>query len=172
MISLKLDPTGWTKASLKLAALPAKIERVKAQAAIEGGDKVRTDLRRALKDVTGAKRYADITSRVFSRSPAAGQYVIVARGPGLPISAFKVRSAGGAVEAEPWGIARIFKRSFFDPSGLARARLTIHRKPVRRLFGPNLAKELVKANMEERFYTSVQRNVLPVIEKRMARVFT
>lgn len=172
MITLRIDTRSLERGVKKLAGVPAKIVRVQVQAAPEAGDKVRTDIRRGLKDVTGVRRYGDITERVYSRTPTAGRYVIIARGPGLPITAFRVRRAGGAVEADPWGVGRVFKRSFFLPSGPGRARLTIHRKPIRRLFGPNLAKELLKANMADRFYASVRRNLLPIVEKRLARALT
>lgn len=169
MISLRIDTRSLEQGARKVAALPPKIVRVQVQSAPEAGDKVRTDVRRGLKEVTGVRRYSDITERVVSRTPTAGRYVIIARGPGLPIAAFRVRNVGGAVEADPWGVDRVFKRSFFLASGPGRARLTGHHKPIRKLYGPNLAKELLKGGMADRFYASVRRNLLPVIEKRLAR---
>ncbi|TBW33367.1 hypothetical protein EYW49_20625 [Siculibacillus lacustris] len=169
MIALRLDTRAWERLATKFAAMPPKIARVRKEAAIEGGDKVRTDVRRGLKVVSGVKTYASITARVFARSPAPGRYCIIVHGPGLPLSAFPTRSAGGAVSADVWGVDHLFKRSFFSPSGRGRARLTRERLPVRALFGPNLAKEMLKGGMVDLFEASVRRNVGPVIEKRLAR---
>lgn len=172
MIALRIDARAWGRLATKMAAIPPKIVRVQKEAAIEGGDKVRTDIRRGLKQVTNVRLYSSITARVVSRSPSPGKYCIIVHGPALPLSAFKVKSVGGSVEADVWGVEHVFKRSFFSPSGAPRARLTIKRKPIRRLFGPNLAKEMLKGGMVDLFHASVVRNVGPVLTKRLARAIT
>lgn len=172
ILALRLDARAWGRITAKVAAIPPKIARVQKEAAIEGGDKVRTDIRRGLKAVTNVRLYSSITARVISRSPSPGKYCIIVHGPALPLSAFKVKSVGGSVEADVWGVEHVFKRSFFTPGGSPRARLTIHHQPIRRLLGPNLAKEMLKGGMVDLFHASVVRNVGPVLTKRLARAMT
>lgn len=185
LVALRFDTRGWDKLAVKFAGLPAKIARVQKEAAIEGGMKVQTDLRRNLGRIMGVK-YGIMTKVVTSSYQGGGRFVMYVRspydmklyGPTLPITLFGARGGGGGVSAAPWGRSRTFKRSFVVTKTANaslvlpfRARLGQDRRPVRRIFGPNPAKELLKAPMPLVFQMSVRAQVGPVIEKRLARAF-
>lgn len=64
--------------------LPKKVKRAAGEGLVQGGNKVRTDVRKALKLQTGARSYAVITKRVTSFAPVMGlSYTI--RGIGIPM---------------------------------------------------------------------------------------
>ncbi len=136
----------------------------------EGGDKVRTGVRKALKAQTNVLKYDSITSRVNSRREGL-TYGITGEGKGLPIREFP-HAAPGHIVASPWGVSHTFKRSFVKPdSGAFVARLSSKRFPIRKLYGPSLAKEIVKDQSLDAFEVGVATHVVPAIEKRLARVF-
>ena len=135
----------------------------------EGGDKVRTKVRKALRAQTNVKKAESVNSRTSSVR-AGLEYIIKGTGKGIPIEEFPV-SAPGHVTASPWGVARVFKRSFVRPdTGAYSARLSSKRFPVRKLFGPSIAKEIVKDQSLAAFEAGVRSDVIPIIEKRLARI--
>lgn len=184
LIALKIDTRGWAKLAAKFSAMPAKIARVQKEAAIEGGMKVQTDIRRNLGRIMGVK-YGVMTQVVTSSYQGGGRFVMYVRspydmklyGPTLPITLFGVKSGGGGITASPWGVAHTYKRSFYEVAGKGpvrmpyRARLGKAKFPIRKILGPNPAKELLKAPMPLVFQMSVRAQVGPVIEKRLARAF-
>jgi hypothetical protein len=84
-------------------------------------------------------------------------FTIVARGKPIPIKDFPVKRVAGGVQASPWASARVFARSFqerahggaYIPNAF-RARVGEGREPVRKLYGPNLAKELLGLTRNDR----------------------
>lgn len=134
----------------------------------EGGDKVRTRVRRALRVQTNVTKAASINTRVLSVR-AGLSYIIKGEGKGIPIKEFPV-NASGSVTAAPWGVSRTFKRSFVKVGGSFVARLTSKRFPLRKLYGPSVAKEIVKDQSLEAFEAGVRSDILPAINKRIARL--
>jgi hypothetical protein len=135
----------------------------------DGGNKVRTKVRRALQDQTGVVKYATIVSKVTSYRSAL-TYVITTTGKGLPIKEFKW-SVPGNVQAMPWNVSHLFARSFRTKvKGLLRARTTSKRFPIRALYGPSLPKELVKDKSLEAFEAGVRTDVTIAIAKRIAKM--
>ena len=133
-----------------LERIQAKLPQAIARGLNEGGDRVRTQVQRALQKQTSLVKYASVTSRVrtlraFDGSPS---YVIVVDGRPTKIGEFKTRvttGPGGGVTAIMWGAAHRFARSFQQAErGGLRARLGSSRFPIRSFDGPNLAKEAVK----------------------------
>lgn len=139
----------------------------------DGGNKVRTLVRRALKEQTGVVRYGLIVERVTSYiADGAGEitYNITTRGKGLPIKEFKW-SVPGNVQAMPWNVSHLFARSFRTKvKGLLRARTTSKRFPIRALYGPSLPKELVRDKSLDAFEKGVRTIVSASIAVRMARL--
>jgi len=130
-----------------------------------GGDKARTKVRKALRDQTNVKRYSSIVSR--SPSHRSGlTYTIEGQGKGLPIAEFPVQATAAGVEAEPWGVAHLFKRSFAMAKGF-RARLTSRRFPIRALYGPSIAKEIGKDKSLNAFESAVRTDVMPAVMARL-----
>lgn len=190
-----------------LQNLPALSMRAMQQGLQEGGDKVRTKVRRSLKTQTNVKAYGTIVAH----APGARSgliYTIRGTGKGLDIEEFpgriskslktwvrwsprqhwklQTRHQGrfgelpkvtddGEVYSVPWGVGRTFKRSFVDEHGTPRQANPSqgkgkHKWSFRALYGPSIAKEIVKDEALEAFYQSVQVEVMPAIEKRLARV--
>lgn len=163
-----------------------RIERAIAEGLNEGGDKVRTQVQRALKTQTGVVKYSSITSRmrtmrafpgaalsgVGPSRPAGLQYVIIATGKGIPIEEFRTRLTARGVVSNPWGVRHLFKRSFWkDGKGKTgfRARLTDKKFPIRALFGPSLPKELGQGRALAAFVTTSSSAVPAAVLKRLAR---
>ncbi|VTZ52501.1 conserved hypothetical protein [Methylocella tundrae] len=173
MIALRVKVI--SKAGRFETAIPLAI----ARGLNEGGDKVRTQVQRALKTQTGVTKYASITSRMqdsgrgYARAaPGKLAYQIIAKGKGIPIKEFPVKDTGHAIDARTWGVDHVFKRSFGMP-GLGvdgfRARLTDKRLPIRKLYGPSLPKELVKDKAAEVFIASAQGVVPAAVLKHLLK---
>jgi len=163
----------------KAKAFEKAIPTAVARGLNEGGDKVRTQVQRALKTQTGVMKYASITSRMkdsgrgWARAaPGRLAYQIVATGKGMPIREFPVRNTGKGIDAKTWGVDHVFKRSFgIVGRGVDgfRARTTSKRFPVRKLYGPALPKELTKGEVVKVFYVSAQTNVPPAVLKHLLK---
>lgn len=181
-----------------------RVHKVLREGLREGGDKVRTKVRRALKEQMGVKRYGVVVKHVVGVLGHSGAltYVIRGDGKGLPIEEFPVRAKAGPgairwsarehwklqpreslgrfgkiqdvppeVTASPWGIARTFKRSFVGRGGY-RAAIPGDKGGwmMRKLFGPSVAKEIVKDRSARAFEMAVRTDVLPAVEKRLGRL--
>jgi hypothetical protein len=175
-IAVKIRFANLDRMEKSFATASAKFNRAIAQGLNEGGDRVRTQFQRGLWKQTGAKNYRSITSRVRTiRAHSGGlAYQIIGTGKGLPIKEFPVATAGGHVQAMPWGVAHLFKRSFFIRGSLAlpRARLGPgHDAKVRSLYGPSIPKEMGHGGMPALFYSAAATYVPPAIVKRLARAF-
>jgi len=157
------------------------IQKAIANGLNEGGDKVRTQVQRALKTQTGVKKYSSITSRMSDSgkgwaraAPGRLAYIIVATGKGIPIQEFPASLTTRGASAKSWGVAHLFKRSFGlhnskDPSQF-RARTTSKRFPIRKLYGPSLPKELVQGQSIETFERSAADIVPAMVIKRLGHV--
>ena len=110
------------------------------------GDKGRTQVKRVLVKQTGIKYSAVNKAMATVRStPATLTYTLKARGDETNIAWFGGVQRRKGVSAAPWNKRRIFARSFIVPRfGRAFIRTSKKRLPIRPLYGPNLARELVK----------------------------
>jgi len=166
----------------KSSGLEKVISKAIARGLNEGGDKVRTQVQRALKTDTGVIKYASITShmkdsgRGWARAaPDRLTYQIVATGKGLPIKDFPVKNTGKAIDAKTWGVDHVFKRSFgIVGRGVEgfRARTTSKRFPMRKLYGPSLPKELTQGEVVKVFYASAQTAVPPAVLKHLLKAMS
>jgi hypothetical protein len=155
--------------STRLAG-PAGI-RVMRQTLSGAGDKTRTAVRRALRDQMGVKRYGTIVAHTRSYMHSGGlAYSFEGSGKGLPIEEFPVRAGAGGVVASPWRVSRLFKRSFVKAGGGYRARLGRSRFPIRKLYGPAPAKEVVKDEALATFLRVGPAEVARILPLRMARL--
>ena len=141
----------------------------------EGGDKVRTQVQKALWKQTGVVKYTSVTKRMHTlrASQATGgglRYQIIASGKGIPIKEFKVSAGKSGVVAFPWAVEHDFKRSFALSGARYKARVGAARFPIRSLFGPSLPKELVKEASAATFLREAEREVPAAILKRLARL--
>ncbi len=110
------------------------------------GNKGRTQVKRALVKQTGIKYGAVDKAMTTIRSmPTTLTYTLKARGDETNIAWFGGVQRGKGVSAAPWNKRRIFAHSFIVPRfGRAYIRTSKNRLPIRGLYGPNLARELVK----------------------------
>jgi hypothetical protein len=175
-ITINVDASSLHKLSAEIARLRTRIPVAIAQGLNEGGDKVRTQVRRAMQEQTGLLRLKSITSRSSTARAFPGElrYLMAFRKKQTHPDEFRVRvkrGAGGGVTVWMWGVAHSFPRSFQQAykEGL-RMRLGGARLPIRGFDGPNLAKEAVKDKVAETFMREAESQVLPMIEKRIARV--
>jgi len=175
-VSIQFDAAAARKA---LAGAQVKIQAAIAQGINEGGDKVRTQVRRAMREQTSLKRLNSVTSRqrTIRAFPGSLAYSIVFTGkPTKPEEfALKVtKGPGGGVAVTMWGGEHKFKRSFqiAGASGAfgLRARMGRDRLPIRSFDGPNLAKEAAKGQVLETFESLALTVVSPMIENRLARL--
>ena len=177
-----------------LLASPDRLGRALHDSVRAAGDKTRTVVRKSLHQQMGTKRYGTIVAATRSFIPGPMTYVIEGRGKGLPIIEFPVRgsrakgrtwrdqprdAAGrfgplppsviGFVTARPWRVAHNFKRSFVAADGTYKARLPGSTR-TRKLFGPSVAKEIVKDATLAAFETTAPREMEVQIVRRLARI--
>jgi hypothetical protein len=122
----------------------------------EGG-KGRAQVKRALAKQTGIKYGAVNQAMATVRAtPATLTYALKARGDETNIAWFGGIRRRKGVSASPWNKRRIFARSFIVPRlGRAFVRTSKSRLPIRPLYGPNLARELVKDSSAGAWHSGV-----------------
>jgi hypothetical protein len=136
------------------------------------GDKVRTAVRRALRQQTGAKA-ALITrqTRSFRSSFSNLVYTIEARGDFLGLSHFNPRQFRYGVRAKPWGRFQRFEGAFVINSlhDNVFVRETSARFPIKKMFGPAIPKEMVQ-HETKRVFEESQPNVLAEATRQLQRI--
>lgn len=153
-----------------LARAPGKVEQEIQRGLRDGGKKLTTQIRRALKTQTGVKRYGAIVAKTEGHQRGY-EYIIEGKGPGLPIKEFPGRVTGKGVQAAPWRVSRTFARSFQqDRKGGLMARRTDERFPIRSLRGPNIARELIKDQSAATFEKQADVLVMKPIMVRLAKL--
>jgi hypothetical protein len=162
--------------------LHPRIARAVSYGLNNGGRKVFTTVRRGLYAKIGATRYSTVTSRTYNIPASVGllAFTIVVRGRPIPIKEFAAHRVGSGVEATPWAAGRVFARSFQQKTsgggyipGAFMARIEEDREPIRRLLGPNLAKELLGITRDDQtipdlFLASARLEVPPAILRAVA----
>jgi hypothetical protein len=110
------------------------------------GNKGRTQVKRALAKQTGIRYGAvDKATATIRATPATLTYTLKAHGDETNIAWFGGVPRRKGVSAAPWHKRRIFRHSFIVPRfGRAFIRTSKSRLPIRPLYGPNLARELLK----------------------------
>jgi len=193
-ISLHVDIAPLLALATKLRNADKKVATAIRQGLNEGGDLVRTDVRRALQKTTGLRTYKSVTSRTRSTAATEGalRYTIIGSGKGIPIKEFTTKGTlgpGGGVVSNPWATLHKFKRSFVGKGKIAgqfRARLPgpgvekwvkggmygVHKiktHPIRALYGPSIPKEMLQGPVPGLFLISAGAQVPPAIIKRVSR---
>lgn len=122
-------------------------KRIFMRALNRGGDQGRTAVRRSLVSQTGIK-YGLINRAVFNTraTPADLSYSLIAKGSETNIGLFNARQAKKGVSAAPWRKRRIFKGTFIVGAyaGKVFKRTSEKRGPLEPLWGPNIAREIVR----------------------------
>ena len=174
-VVIHVDTSSFDRMARQVSAMQARVPKAIAQGLNKGGERVRTQVQRALKSQTNVKAYSSITSRVrpFMAHEGGLQYQIVVKGGAIPIKEFPVQLTLRGVDAETWGVEHLFARSFgIKGEGVDgfRARLGKPRFPIRKLKGPNLAKELDRGVVPSVFVFATREFVPPAIMRQLAQV--
>jgi hypothetical protein len=118
------------------------------------GRKGFTQVKRVLVAQTGI-RYGDVNKAVreIPSTPVTLTYTLEGRGSETNIAWFHGTQRKKGVSAAPWNKRRIFPHTFLIGAygGKAFKRLTRQRFPIKPVFGPNLARELVKDRSKAAF---------------------
>jgi hypothetical protein len=142
-----------------------KAKQVMARAMNYEGRKAFTAVKRALRVQTSIKYSAINQSVKFMKSSARGatlETAIVGRGNYLTLKYFSPKQLKSGVSAKVWGKRQRFKGAFGAPGSPAAAKLhgTPHKRigkkrfPIKPLYGPNLAIEMVRDNPPKVFLVS------------------
>ncbi len=116
------------------------------------GDMATTKVGRVLADETGAHVH-DVRDAIeqFPSTPDDLTYTISISGEWMPLSEFDPHQTRKGISARPWGERRLFPGTFQIPSGGEHvfAREGRERLPIRELWGPNLAIEASRGEVEQ-----------------------
>lgn len=142
----------------------------------EVGNKVKTQVIRSVARQAGVK-YGAVRNVIFVKQAmgeGSGKFVMVARDATLSLKEFGPRQTRAGVSAAPWGKRRVFPHTFIGPNGHVFARAMnegkrVGRKPIYKLFGPNIPKEMVKDEAEKTFYRETEKLLGPAVEKWLLR---
>src|SRR5580693_6841146 len=158
MPTIQIDSSDLKRLVRELDRMQAKLPQAIARGLNEGGDRVRTQVQRALQKQTSLVRYASVTKRVRtarvyatglapksgigpSRPGSLSYQIIVSGKPPTKPDEFRTRvtkGPGGGVTVWMWGVAHKFARSFQQKYRLGlRARLGPERDKIRSFSGPN-----------------------------------
>lgn len=121
------------------------------------GDKVRTVVVRSLAKQTGAKYGAVKKALKVTRADYRDlKYTIAARGSHIPLRDFGPRRTKKGISAAPWNNRQVFDHTFFIRAwgGHVFARVGQKRGPVHKLWGPSIARELVRGEAAAAFITT------------------
>jgi hypothetical protein len=156
----------------QLAALGDKQARTAMSRALNHEcDKGRTQVKRTLVKQTGIKYGAiDKAMATIHSTSATLTYRLKARGGETNIAWFGGVQRGKGVSAAPWNKRRIFAHSFIVPRfGRVFLRRSKQRLPIRGVYGPNVARELVKDTSAAAWQASVA-NIVARIGHEIARM--
>ena len=150
------------------------------------GRKMRTQVKRALNRQTGIKMgmiSAGITTR--PASTATLTFRVIGTGKETPLSLFNPtvagsrttgrgkasKKVGGGIKASPWRVRRLFAGAFFPgkAGGNVFHRLGSTRYPIEPMYGPSIAKELVK-DQSRAVWERAQPAVLAEATRQIARM--
>lgn len=136
------------------------------------GNKVRTQVRRTLRQQTGARSaLINRETRSFRASFSNLTYTIEARGDYLGLSYFSPRQFRYGVRARPWGRFQRFEGAFLVGSrgNNAFVREGAARFPIKKMFGPAIPKEMVK-DETRRAFEEGQPDVLAEATRQLQRI--
>ena len=137
----------------------------------EVGNKTKTQVIRTVAKQAGVKQ-AKVRGIVTVRQAMGsgnGEYTMIARDATLSLKEFSPRQTRRGVTAAPWGKRRAFAHTFAGPNAHIFVREGKSRLPIRKLWGPNIPKEIVKDEAEKVFYSTVDKLFPVAVEKWLMR---
>lgn len=170
----------WGRDLSKLGSRSA-VHRVIARAANYEGRKAYTRVKRVLRKQTSIPaKVVNANTRFIPATTAGGaiQVMITGSGKGISLKEFGARQNARGVTARVWGKAKQFPGGFMGPRpGAIAAKLKGHafhrtskkRHPIKKMFGPGIAKELIKDQTKAEFYAA-QPMIIARVGKEIAAV--
>ena len=154
---------------IREAGLKAPYAIAKALDAV--GNKTKTQLKRAVAKQAGVKagRVEAALSVRQAMGSGQGTFTIVARDVTLSLKEFGARQTRAGVSAAPWNKRRVFPHTFIGPNGHVFVREGKARLPIKKLWGPNIPKEMVKDQSEQTFYAYTAQALPAELEKWLFR---
>jgi hypothetical protein len=147
-------------------------KRAFSDALNKSADKSRTQVRRALVQQSGMP-YRSVAAGMHTvRSrPNTLQYEIQQDGSETNANLFRARQVRAGVSAAPWGARQVFEGTFIVPRYGRKVfrRMTDDRFPLREIWGPNIAREILKDEPPRR-WQEVLGDLQPQIENQFARL--
>jgi hypothetical protein len=137
------------------------------------GDKALTQVTRMLARQTGVKyRTVKQALSVQRANYDRASYTIRSRGGYISLKEFDPRQTRKGVSAMVWGKRRVFPHSFIAPSlgGHVFLRMGKSRNPIRKMWGPALPAELVKAETAAIFLATVEAELPARVAHEVAAV--
>lgn len=145
-----IRPQGDIKTNLpEVSAALDSLSKSQAKKAIAAAlnrtlDAVYTRVVRAVSDEAGVKQKAvRAVTRKYGASSSRLYGEIYSRDRFLPLKAFTPSVTQHGVSAAPWGIRRLFPRTFIGPGGHVFRRLAGERK-IKKLWGPAIPREMIR----------------------------
>ncbi len=170
-VEIRVDFAGLSQfeGMLREAGLKAPYAVAKALDAV--GNKAMTQVKRAVAKQAGVSvgRAGSILSRSQAMGAGQGTFTIIARDVTMSLKEFSPRRTRAGVSAAPWGHRRTFPHTFFGPGGHVFVREGTSRLPVKKLWGPNIPKEMVKDQTEQTFYAFTAQALPMELEKWLLR---
>ena len=133
-----------------------------AKAIDEVGNKTATQVKRSTAAQAGVP-YGKVNGVITVRQAmgaGGGEWSMTARDVTLSLKQFGPRKTAKGISAAPWKRRLVFPHTFFGPNGHVFVRRGASRLPIKKLFGPNIPKEMVKDQAETVFY-QVTAQLLP-----------
>lgn len=148
-------------------------KRIFMRALNRGGDQGRTQVKRSLVRQTGIK-YGLIHKAVetIRAHPGRLAYTLSATGSETNLYLFDAQQKKRGVRAAPWNKRRIFKSTFIVDAygGKVYKRTGANRGPIEQLWGPNIARELVREPTINEWH-KVGPFVIDRVEHELGRLF-
>lgn len=151
--------------------LGEKSEYAIRKAVDEVGNKTKTQVIRAVSKQAGVKvgRARGVIHSAQAMGTGSGAYTITARDVTMSLKEFSPRQTSKGVSAKPWNVKRVFPHTFFGPHGHVFVREGKAQLPIKKLWGPNIPKEMVKDQAERVFFSNVDTLLPAAVEKWLLR---
>lgn len=175
-IVFRLDGDGVSRLTVAMEKLAGPKKTAALRRALNHtGDRAYTIVKRTISKQIGApqsiiQRYGRLRPR--KASSALLEYVIRSDGGPIPLKHFAPYQGRAGVTAAPWHNRKLYKSAFIVRSlgGHVFWRDGRKRLPITRIAGPNVPKELVKAETAAAFQMTVATRLVPRVEHEIRAI--
>ena len=166
-IDVKVAFTDLTRLEGMIGEAGLKAPYAIARAIDAVGNRTMTQVKRSVAKQAGVPvgRAGAALSKRQAMGTGQGSFTIVARDVTLSLKEFGARPTRAGVSAAPWNKRRVFPHTFIGPGGHVFVREGKSRLPIKKLWGPNIPKEMVKDETERRFYAYTAQALPAELEK-------